>query len=115
MSLTTQKETLELLSNPTRLRIIHALQAHEGRLEVSQLAEMLAEYTHSQEDANRVKRRLTQSILRIHLPKMEQLGLVKYEALDNTISLRELPTPIASELESMLLLLFDLLRIHKKS
>ncbi len=110
MSLLAQKETLELLSNPTRLQILRALQSRGGRLRVSELAAMLIPISASLEADERARKRLVPILRRTHLPKMERLGLIQYDFASRTVVLRELPPRLATELESMLLLLFDLLR-----
>ncbi len=110
MSLLAQKEILELLSNPTCLQILRALQAWGGRLSVSQLATMLIPLSANLEEDEKARKRLVPILRRTHLPKMERLGLIEYDFASRTVNLRELPPPLATELESMLLLLFDLLR-----
>ncbi len=110
MSLLAQKGTLELLSNPTRLQILQALQTRGGRLSVSELAEILIPFSGDPEADEKARKSLVPILRRTHLPKMEQLGLIQYDFDSRTVILRELPPPIATELESMLLLLFDLLR-----
>ncbi len=110
MSLLAQKETLELLSNPTRLQVLRALQARGGRLRVSELAELLIPLSANLEVDERARKRLVPILRRTHLPKMERLGLIQYDFASRTVILRELPPPLATELESMLLLLFNLLR-----
>ncbi len=104
------QETLELLGNPTRLRILRALQSHGGKIELSKLAEILSEG-----DPTASVKRLTSTLIRVHIPKMEQMGLVQRDANANVLTLKELPAPIATQLESMLLLLFDLLRGENSS
>ncbi len=110
MSLLAQKETLELLSNPTCLQILRALQSQGGRLGVSELAAMLIPISASLEMDEKARKRLVPILRRTYLPKMERLGLIEYDFDSRTVILRELPPPLATELESMLLLLFDLLR-----
>lgn len=110
MSLLAQKETLELLSNPTRLQILRELQSRGGSLKVSELAAILTPPSVTLEEDEKARKRLAQTLLRTHIPKMERLGLLQYEVATNTIILKELPQPLATELESMLLLVLDLLR-----
>lgn len=86
------------------------LQVRGGRIKVSKLAEILAEPTQTLEGDEKARRRITHLLLRTHIPKMERLGIVQFDAVSKTVSLKELPTPLATELESMMLLLFELLR-----
>jgi DNA-binding transcriptional ArsR family regulator len=110
MSLLAQKGTLELLSNPTRLQILRALQERGGKMKVSELAAMLVPSSGSPEVDEKARRRLVPILRRTHLPIMERLGLIQYDFDSRSVILRELPAPLATELESVLLLLFDLLR-----
>jgi DNA-binding transcriptional ArsR family regulator len=110
MSLFAQKETLELLSNPTSLQILRALQSQGGRLSVTQLATILTPLSANLEADEKARKRLIPILRRTYLPKMEHLGLIEYDFDSRTVILRELPSTLATELESMLLLLFDLLR-----
>lgn len=110
MSLLAQKDTMELLSNPTCLQILRALQAGGGKLSVSELATTLTPLSPTLEADEKARKRLVPILRRTYLPKMERLGLVEYDFDSRAVVLRELPPPLATELESMLLLLFDLLR-----
>jgi hypothetical protein len=114
MSLLAQKETLELLSNPTCLQILRALQVRGGKLSVWELATMLTPLSSSLDEDEKARKRLVQLLRRTYLPKMERLGLVQYDFESRTVNLRELAPPLATELESMLLLLFDLLRTKEQ-
>ncbi len=110
MSLPAQKETLEILSNPTRLQILRELQEHGGRLRVSEIAAMLVPFSGNLEADEKARKSMVSILRRTHLPNMERLGLIQYDFDSRSVILRELPAPLATELESMLLLLFDLLR-----
>lgn len=114
MTTASETDTFELLSNPRRLETIRTLKANGGTISFVKLVSVLAASESIPYENTRARRALEQALLRSHLPKLEQMGLVHYDAEKQNIALQPLPSPVASSLESMLLLVFDLLRGGKK-
>ncbi|MEF8819910.1 MAG: hypothetical protein V5A31_13020 [Haloferacaceae archaeon] len=95
--LSSQGETLSLLGNDRRLRVVHDLVEHEAQTTTKALATRIAEAEADQGDATAedLYKSVYVSLQQTHLPKLADHGIVTYDSETNTVG----PGPRLDEAE----------------
>lgn len=88
----TQDEAFDLLSSPRRRFVIHYLQRAGGPVELGSLADEVAAWeneTSVEELSSQQRKRVYVSLYQTHVPKLEEFGLVEYDADAGTIEVTD--------------------------
>ncbi|WP_254535486.1 DUF7344 domain-containing protein [Halomarina litorea] len=96
-----EDDLFDLLSNRRRRYALHYLKQRGGTVELRDLAEQVAawEYDSAVRDLDRRERKRVKTALhQFHLPKMDDVGVVEYDARLGRVR----PAPAASDLECYL-------------
>lgn len=97
----TQDTAYDLLSNARRRLVISHLRGAEGPVSVSDLSERIAAWENdipAEELSDQQIKRVYVSLYQIHIPKLDEFGLVDYDKDSGEVEL----TPAISELDSYL-------------
>jgi len=97
----TQDTAYDLLSNARRRLVISHLRGAEGSVSVSELSERIAAWENdvpAEELTDQQIKRVYVSLYQIHIPKLDEFGLVDYDKDRGEVKL----TPAVSELDSYL-------------
>lgn len=94
----TKDEVFEVLSSSRRRLILYHLYRRGGEAELRDLAADTAEAEREEEVDDDVIKRFYISLYQTHVPKLEEVGLVRHDSDTNTVSL----TDKAEEIESVL-------------
>ncbi len=97
----TQDTVYDLLSNKRRRFVISKLRRAEGPVSVNELSESVAAWENGvevEELTDKQTKRVYVSLYQIHIPKLDEAGLVEYDKDSGQVEL----TPTVSELDSYL-------------
>lgn len=86
----TKDDVFDILRNRRRRYVLGYLRDHEGVVELSELAEALANWESDDEDAyitHRDRKRAYVSLYQTHLPKLDRAGIVEYNQPRGTVEL----------------------------
>ncbi|EJN61296.1 DUF7344 domain-containing protein [Halogranum rubrum] len=81
-------EVFQTLSNQRRRFVVHALEQEQGALELRTLSTQVAAWENDKEPAavnSQERRRVYNSLQQVHLPQMDDDGLVEYDKRSGTI------------------------------
>jgi len=97
----TQDTVYDLLSNKRRRFVISKLRRADGAVSVNELSESVAAWENGvdvDELTDKQTKRVYVSLYQIHIPKLDEAGLVEYDKESGQVKL----TPTVSELDSYL-------------
>lgn len=87
-----REEVFEMLSNQRRRYVVHYLRTHEGKSELRDLARTIAAWENDKppdEVTSQERRRVYNGLQQVHLPKLDEVGVVEFDADRSTVSASE--------------------------
>lgn len=81
-------EVFQTLSNQRRRFVVHALEQEQGALELRSLSTQIAAWENDKDPAavnSQERRRVYNSLQQVHLPQMDDDGLIEYDKRSGTI------------------------------
>lgn len=96
-----QDEIFDLLSSPRRRYVIYHLQQHGEPIELGRLADEVAAWeneTSVEELTSQERKRVYVSLYQTHIPKLEEIGIVDYDADEGTVAVGDRLTEVGRHL-----------------
>jgi len=93
----TQNRVFELLSNARRRFIIHYLDSQNGPVELNHLVQEVAAWENDKpksELTQKERKRMYVSLYQMHIPKLDEAGLVNYDDEAQTVELSQRATQL---------------------
>jgi hypothetical protein len=90
---------LQIIQNERRKKVIEVLMELNGRADVREVVRRVAERESGGEPSGKLKKSVYVSIIQVHIPKMEEAGLIKYDPQMSVLQLNKLPSELKYYLE----------------
>jgi len=90
---------LQIIQNERRKKVIEVLMELNGRADVREVVRRVAERESRGEPSGKLKKSVYVSIIQVHIPKMEEAGLIKYDPQMSVLQLNKLPNELKYYLE----------------
>lgn len=112
---TTTPDPIEVLGNSRRMNILRLLKDSGGRANLEGLVDALAEEEEGISSIKPARKILKASLLVSHIPKLQSAGLITYDHRTEDIALNTIPPALHTRFETLLVTLYDLLRISERN
>jgi len=90
---------LQIVKNSRRKKMIQALLELHGKADIREVVRRVAEKEGGGESSSRLRKSVYVSIVQVHIPMMEEAGLINYDPQQSVIQLNRLPSELKYYLE----------------
>jgi len=90
---------LRIIKNARRKKLIQALMELNGKADIREVVRRVAENEGGGESSSKLRKSVYVSIVQVHIPMMEEAGLIKYDPQQSVIQLNRLPSELKYYLE----------------
>jgi hypothetical protein len=98
-SLVEKSTALRIIKNARRKKLIQALMELNGKADIREVVRRVAENEGGGESSSKLRKSVYVSIVQVHIPMMEEAGLIKYDPQQSVIQLNRLPSELKYYLE----------------
>ena len=94
-----ESNLLQIVQNTRRKKVIEVLLELQGKADIREVVRRVAESEGGGESSSKLRKSVYVSIVQVHIPKMEEAGLLKYDPQQSVIQLNRLPRELKYYLE----------------